>query len=346
MFQLFVRKMNSSLCKICILLFLIWACDSVADGRYAGATLDLGVGARTLALGEAAAAMVGGAECFRYNPAALGLIRRPEIGLMYAPTFGSLSSPMAIFHYIGFVLPMAAGGTVGLHWTRFTVDDIPLYPKLDGDSYVDRLNNPELRPTGQADGSFNDVEDAYYISFSRSIKTTLPLGWLYIDLPVEVPLGVNVKILHQSLHQSTASGVGLDFGLMFKFSLATLFDLRPLGELCIGFSALDVTRTTLLWNNDHSEQVRTTYLTGLAYKQKIAFYDLITNLFWTWRHKYNKESLFGAEFSLKGFALRLGYNKSGLTAGAGWQLWRFRIDYAFSTLDLDNVHRLSCAFLL
>jgi len=329
-----------------MLLFalLLRVAPAAADGRYAGATLDLGVGARPLALGEAAAAMSGGSEYFRYNPAALGLLKRGEISLMYAPTFGGPGSNMANFHYIAVALPAPAGGVVSIHWTRFSVDDIPLYPKLDGHSYADRLNNPELRPDGTADGSFSDVEDAYYISFARAIHLTLPLGWLYTDLPVEIPLGLNVKILRQSLYTNTATGVGLDLGMMLKFSLATFFDVRSMGDLSFGFSALDLTRTTLLWNNEHSERIRSKFLTGLAYRQPLLFPHLETTLFWTYRYKYNGDNLYGAEVAFRGLALRLGHNPSGFSAGAGYRWRRLRVDYALIALDFENAHRLSCAF--
>lgn len=328
------------------LLLLLLFSFSYADGRYAGATLDLGIGARPLALGEAAAAMFGGAEYFRYNPAALGMLVRGEVGLMYAPTFGSVTSPMATFHYIGLAWPAPTGGTIALHWTRYTVDDIPIYPQLSGNSYAERASQPELRPTGQSDGSFSDVEDAFFISFARTIKTTLPLGWLYTDLPLEIPLGLNVKILRQALHDKSASGVGIDLGMMLKLNLATLIDMRPLGDLCFGFSIKDVTRTTLLWNNEHSERIQTTYLTGFAYRQRLGIKDLTANVFWSVQKKYDAENLYGAELLFKGFALRVGRNVSGLTSGAGWHWRRIRIDYAFTTYDFDCAHRLSCAFLL
>ncbi len=326
-------------------LLLVNAHRMIADGRYAGATLDLGVGARPLALGEAAAAMAGGSECFRYNPAALGLLRRGELGLMYAPTFGSITSPMATFHYIGLALPAPAGGTFALHWTRYSVDEIPIYPKLSGNSYAERANRPELRPNGEPLGTFRDVEDAFFISFARSSRIILPLGWLYTDLPIEIPVGLNVKVLRQSLHDKSASGVGLDVGMMVKFDLATLLDVRALGEVCIGFSVRDVTQTTLLWNTEHSEQIKTTFLSGFSYRQ-LLWKEVYAQFFWSYLEKHQKNSLYGTEILFKGFALRLGLNASGLTTGAGWHWRRLRLDYALISYDFDMAHRLSCAFLL
>jgi hypothetical protein len=314
------------------------------DRRYAAASLDLGIGARPLALGSAAAAMQGGPELFRYNPASLGLCKGREIGLMYAPTFGSLSEPMATLHYVGGAFSLPGGGSVALHWTRFSVDDIPLYPKLSGDSFLDRLRDPSLRPDGTPEGYFKDTEDAFYLSFARLFRFNLPLGWLYTDLAMEVPVGLNIKILHQSLYERSASGLGIDLGTMVKFNLGQLLQNRRLGDLTVGLSALDLTRTSLVWDNQREEKIEVALLWGAAYSQAIPFQQSRLTLFWSVKEKEERNALFGMEFTIKGAALRLGYNEAGLTAGTGLHWRRMRIDYAFTSLDFEGVHRIGCGF--
>ena len=51
------------------------------------------------------------------------------------------------------------------------------------------------------------------------------------------------------------------------------------------------------------------------------------------------------EYELGGAALRVGYNEAGLTAGAGLRWRRMRVDYAFTSLDFEGVHRIGCAFV-
>ncbi len=327
-----------------IMLQVLQPRDVKADGRYAAATLDLGVGARSLALGGAVAALYGH-ESFRYNPAGLAFSQRPELAMMYAPTFGSIATPMANFYYLGGSMPMPAGGTVSVHWTRFNVDDIPVYPKLRGNAFIDRLSDPSLRPDGQPQGAIRDVENAIYLSFARPVKMTLPLGWLYTDLPVEMPVGLNVKVLRQSLGPSSASGLGIDFGVMLKFSLGHLLDIRKMGEVCLGFSALDFARTTLVWNNQKEERVARTTMAGVSYRQALGFHDSHLTLLWTFHDKYEKSHLFGLEFELGRFALRCGYNQAGFSTGAGLNWRRFRVDYAFTAVDYEYVHRIGCAFI-
>ncbi len=193
-------------------LVLIYAVAAQADSRYAGSATELGAGARGLGLGGHTAALHGCAEDFYANPAAIGMLRFPCVGLMYAPTFGSVSDPLAMHHYVGGAVPLYAVRTIGLHWTRFSVNDIPLYPKLAGNSLADRLANSTLRPSGAAVAGFEDVEDVFYISFARSFRPLIPMSWLYGDLPVTIPIGLNIQILRQRLYHETASALGLDPG--------------------------------------------------------------------------------------------------------------------------------------
>lgn len=329
-----------------ILIFLSLNRFGFSEERYAGASLELGVGARPLSIGGAAVTMHGAIDGFYYNPAAIAYIERPTLSLMYAPTFGSVASPMANYHYLGAAYPLPAGAVISVNWTRFSVDDIPLYPKLRGDSFAERLTDINLRPDGVALGYFKDIEDVYYFSFARTFHINLPLGWLFVDLPVEIPVGVNLKLIRQSLYTGSASGSGLDLGTMIKFNMGRLFDVRSLGDLTFGFSALDVANTPLLWNTRHENRIRKTTMIGLSYKQSLGFKSADMTLYWTQRKKYERIQLFGLEFSVPHFALRAGYNGHGLSTGAGISFWRFRFDYAFTTLDFENVHRLGCTFNL
>ena len=341
------RHIPAGACWAVICLFLLgmlvitWA----QKRRYTAASLDLDVGARPLALGSAAVAMAGGPELFRYNPASLAMCGRREVGLMYAPTFGTIAEPMATFHYIGGVFPLPGGGCIGLHWTRFSVEEIPLYPKLTGDSFLDRLQDPALRPDGTPLGFFKDVEDAFYLSFARLFRFNMPLGWLYTDLAVEMPVGLNIKILRQSLYESSANGLGIDLGMMLKFNLGQLLQYRRIGGLSMGLSAIDLTRTTLVWDNQREEKIATALRWGVAYSQPLSFHESQLIVYWTLKDKYTKYALYGVEYEVKGLTMRLGHNESGLTAGAGMHWRRMRVDYAFASLDFEGVHRIGCGFI-
>ena len=308
--------------------------------------MELGIGARPLALGSAAAAMTGTGETFFYNPSSLGLMQQAHINFMYAPTFGSFSAPMASFNYIGGALPLHGGGTIALNWTRFAVDEIPLYPELNGSSFSERNKNLALRPDGAALGYIEDVEDVFYFSFAKTVESILPLGWWYGDLPVTIPFGVNFKMLRQKLGDATASGMGVDLGFLVKFNLGTLVQQRHLGDLSFALSVLDVTQTSIMWSTKHEDRIQRTLMFGVAYNQPLSFADAAVNLYYTLYEKYEQHHLAGIEFAIKGAAVRLGMNNAGLTAGAGIQWRKFLIDYGFVTNSFQDVHRLSCSIAL
>lgn len=327
-----------------IFLLLTTASTAAFAGKYAGASMELGVGVRAMALGNAGAAMSGHAEQFYYNPASLGFLKKPVLSLMYAPSFGSLKSPLANYNFIGGAFPLPGGGTVALNWTRFAVDEIPIYPELKGTSFADRNRNMSLRPDGTALGSFTDTEDVIYFSFSKMINKKIPLGWLFIDLPVEIPFGINLKLLQQKLYQNKASGMGIDLGFMIRFHLGTLLDRRRLGHLTFGLSYTDATQTTIIWDTQHQDRIKRAAMFGMAYEHSLGKWGQ-AKLFWTKFEKYNTHNLYGAEFAIKYFSLRIGKNQTGLTAGAGLSIWKLLVDYAFVSSDLDNLNRVGCSIL-
>jgi len=308
--------------------------------------MELGVGARPLALGGAAAALAGRGETFYYNPASLALLEKTFINVMYAPTFGSFTDPMASYNYLGVAYPLPSGGALALNWTRFAVDDIPLYPELKGESFSERNKNLALRPDGTALGYIEDVEDVFYFSFANSLEAILPLGWWYGDLPLTIPIGLNFKLLRQKLGEAKASAMGVDLGLMLKFNLGTLVNQRELGHLTFGWSVLDATQTPVVWDTKHEDKIQTTSILGLAYEQPLWFADAVLNFYYSHYHKYREQELAGIEFAVKGMFVRLGKNDAGLTTGAGLSWKAFCVDYAFVSNTFKAVHRISCSISL
>ncbi|MBN1481291.1 hypothetical protein EH223_02860 [candidate division KSB1 bacterium] len=328
------------------ILFLLLGEYALAQGRYAGASMELGVGARPLALGGAAAALSSTGETFFYNPSSLGLLEKPHLNFMYAPTFGSFLEPMANYNYLGGVYPMHGGGVIAFNWTRFAVDDIPIYPELKGASFAERNKDLTLRPDGTALGYFEDVEDVFYFSFAKTLESILPLGWWYGDLPMTMPFGINFKLLRHKLGGASASGIGVDAGMMIKFNLGTLVNQRQLGDLSFGLSFLDMTKTAIIWNTKHEDYVKQTLMFGMAYSQALWFSNASVNIYYTYHEKYEKQHLSGIEFAIKGIAVRIGKNENGMTTGAGLNWRRFFVDYAFVNNAFEDVHRISCSIRL
>ena len=174
----------------------------------------------------------------------------------------------------------------------------------------------------------------------------MPLGWWYGDLPVTIPFGLNFKLLRQNLGQASASGMGIDVGMMIKFNLGTLANQRQLGDMSFGLSYLDITQTAIIWNTEHKDRIHQTFMFGMSYSQLLWFSQSSLNFYYSYYQKYEQQHLTGIEFAIKGVALRVGKNDVGITVGAGIHWRRFFVDYAFVTNAFQDVHRISCSITL
>src|SRR3990172_4904121 len=104
--------------KLFILLILF--IHSVYGGKYAGAFLENGIGARAMGLGGAYLAFTQDGTSFYWNPAGLAFIEHSEFNAMYSSQFGSFSDPLAGYSYLGATYRLPGKGyVVSLNWIRF-----------------------------------------------------------------------------------------------------------------------------------------------------------------------------------------------------------------------------------
>ncbi len=154
------------LARLCV--FLIPA--GLFAQRTTNAFLEIGVGARALGMAGAFSAVADDGHAFYWNPAGMSFVTRPRISAMYGPQFGSITRPLANFHFIGYAQPLRGDVVLAFNWIRLAVDDIPVYSSLDRDSYLDRLRDATLRPSGEPEGFIHDTEDALFFTFANDIK--------------------------------------------------------------------------------------------------------------------------------------------------------------------------------
>ncbi len=316
-------------------------------GDYGAAFLDIGVGGKALAMGGAYSSLADDGTAFYWNPAGLGLIENRLLSGMYGQQFGSLSDPFGNFHYIGVSLPLAGGAAVAVNWIRLSVDDIPEYPELEGNSLLDRLYNPGLRPDGEPAGYFSDTEDAFFFSFAKMLTSNWDMGWNYQDVRIDIPIGVNFKWIRQSLQTYHANGMGLDLGAMIRVHFSDLLVSNEFGILSLGVNLQDFTTTHLKWNTRHEDAVGLNAKWGVSYRQPLPFERHYLLVAFDWDNRWHGDRHFGFAYSaFDRIALRLGLNGSHLTGGAGIRLWRVSLDYAFITHELSHLHRISCELRL
>jgi hypothetical protein len=172
-------------------------------GGHAGAYLRLGAGARPLAMGGAFVAVANDATAGYWNPAGLSRVAEPQLVGMH-----SLLALDRRYNYVAAAYPFGAAGTISLSWVNYSVADIEA---RDGN--------------GEATGEFANGENAFLISYGKTLRSDLALGG-------------TVKLLRHDLAGRSAAGVGYDLGVLFK----------PREYLALGASAQNL-QTRIYWDN-------------------------------------------------------------------------------------------------
>ncbi|MDO9548259.1 MAG: hypothetical protein Q7J65_04765 [Candidatus Marinimicrobia bacterium] len=324
-----------------IILSVVLLISLSFSGEYADAFLENGVSARAQAMGNSLGALDQSITSFISNPSGIGYIRSPQVGLMYTSQFG-----LANHNYAGFAAPIAKKSSASLNWIRYSVDDIPIRPDI-----LRQVTDPETRRdsvlalNNHPFDTFNDLEQAIYLSVGHFISRSVSLGWRYSRFTLEIPLGVNFKFIHKKLYDVEGYGLGIDLGGRLRFSGAEVFELSKMGQISIGFALRDVTGTIIYWNTKRQDEIRINPVLSFAYEQAINAYDILLNLGIEKEYRYDDKIRYGLECIIKNrLNIRAGLINSGLTTGLGLNFkvmnQIIHIDYSFLNHDLGATHRI------
>jgi hypothetical protein len=336
---------------VCALVALVCIGASPASAaKFAGAFMENGGGARSLAMGGAFAAVADDPSATFWNPAGLGRLEHRELMIMHSERFGDLVDRS----FASFVTPTdwsllgGEGGGFGISLIRLGIDDIPFTEHLvdqldlDGDGEVDDTEivgilEPELQDQIRLR---SDQEFALMFSYGEQRGQ-----WL---------LGGNLKFIRQSVGDYSSLGIGAD-----------LAALRPgiWRGLDFGLKLQDVTTTYLSWSTGHNEVIYPAIVPGLAYRLPLPAARMQVLLASSFETRFENRgeadqwstgsisvnSHWGVEV---GFSQRVfvragfdsGFESENITAGAGLNIHPLIVDYAYAgdTLDIDEVtHRIS-----
>jgi len=313
--QFFMRiftKNSYVRCTVFILAVLATGCveRSGAEDRggYAGVFLRLGLGARAKAMGGTSVGYPVDGYSAYYNPAGLGSLRSREALLSYR----SLSLDRE-FQFAGFAAPMPPMAGMALGWIHAGTNDI------DGRDF-----------TGRHTQMYSDSQNGFMFGFG-------------LKLSERCNIGVGGTYLRETLVDITATGFGVNLGVLFK----------PADYLSLGFAARDL-GAHYSWNSESLyERGSTTtdnfpaVFTGGACL-KISRFDLAVLLDIVKNSKSKTGIRLGAEKSVKDVIdLRAGFDDGDLTAGLGVRFPLLsgmgRFDYALAASDVDpeTVHIFS-----
>ena len=192
--------------------------------KYSNEFLNIGAGARGLAMGSAQVASVKDGTAGYWNPAGLaGVKDYANVNVMHAEYFAGIGK----YDYASVALPVAGNKrTIGFSALRFAVDDIMntlFLVEPDGS-----LNYNNIQ-------AFSSADYAFLVSFAQKLKETATKN---------ISFGLNAKVIHRSVGKfAKAWGFGLDAGLQIQA-----------GQWKFGFAGRDITTTFNAWSFSFTEK--------------------------------------------------------------------------------------------
>lgn len=194
--------------------------------KYSNEFLNIGAGARGMAMAGAQVASVSDGTAGYWNPAALANIRdKPQLNLMHAEYYAGIGK----YDFANLVLPLKDNKrTIGLTLLRFAVDDIPntiLLVQPDGTVNFDNIT------------TFSSADYAFIFSLAQKAD---------LSKDRHVNFGVNAKVIYRKAGDfASAWGFGFDAAAQY------------LGNRWkIGIVAKDVTTTFNAWSFSIDQQMR------------------------------------------------------------------------------------------
>ncbi|MBK6766601.1 MAG: hypothetical protein IPG71_09895 [bacterium] len=272
--------------KLIIILLAATLCGSTARAaKYAGEFLELGVGARGIAMGGAMAAHTFDGSSFYWNPAGMGYVSGIQATGMYADLWNGLAN----FSSMGVTLPVT-GSVFAVNFVRLGIPDIETHPNYDatvaailarppsqryvivnGDTTFVNSVQEYLLATGAAPSSlFTDTESALFFTFAKYNQFNLDLGWSYFTMPVELPIGANVKLINSKLGEASGSGIGVDGGAQLRLPLDEIVDEHWKAKFSYGVVVKDITRTEVDWGEGVKDAVPLNFYSSIALRAEDA----------------------------------------------------------------------------
>lgn len=216
--------MNVKKLMVCALTLVICVRVSGQFRKYSNEFLNIGAGARGLAMGGAQVASAEDGTAGYWNPAGLvGVKDYPSLNLMHAEYFAGIGK----YDYGSIAVPLHDGKrVVGLSVLRFAVDDIPntlFLVEPDGSLNYNNIS------------SFSSADYAFLLSYAQKIKD---------DDNEKLSFGGNVKIIYRKVGAfATAWGFGFDAGVRYHIN-----------NWQFGLSARDITTTFNAWSFSFTER--------------------------------------------------------------------------------------------
>ena len=347
-----MNQVYQSFKRLFLLAILLVIAHSSFSQKYSNEFLNIGVGARAQAMGNAFVASVDDVTAGFWNPAGLAAIdmeKGIQVGAMHAEWFAGVGK----YDYLGAVIPFKDGKrALGITAIRFGIDDIPNTLSLYNDD--GSVNYDNVKPFSAADYGF-------LTSYAQSIYTDA--GKLYV--------GGNVKVVRRTIGPFASSwGFGIDaavqyhrnnwrFGAMFK-DITTTFNAWKFNFTDEEKQVLELTNNTIPIKS--LEITRPSLILGAGYKMDFGkklglLAELDMTMFFDGKRNvllqgsaFSYDPALGLELNYGKFVfLRAGINNFQKDTnidgsdfwtlqpnmGIGLKIYKLRLDYAFTDIG-DN----------
>ncbi len=186
--------MKTNRLYLTLLATIFFLSSSAQFRKYSNEFLNIGAGARGLAMGSAQVASVNDGTAGYWNPAGLvGIKDNPQLNLMHAEYFAGIGK----YDFASIAFPSSNNKrTFAVTGLRFAVDDIMNTLFLVEPDGSINYNNIQ---------AFSSADYAFLLSYAQKLKETDTKS---------VQFGLNAKVIHRNVGKfAKAWGFGLDAGL-------------------------------------------------------------------------------------------------------------------------------------
>jgi len=277
---------------------VLWG--ATADGGRESA-FTLGMGAQAIGMGGGFTSLASDPSAVYYNPSALAGLSDQQASFTHTVLFEN-----SIYDAAAWVYPITPRHGLGVGFMRLGTGDL-----VRREDFVDL-------------GRFDYSQSQMLLSYGRVIRR-------------DVTGGLTLKIVHQSLDNSSDFGVGMDAG----------FGVHLYRGLSLGVIARDLLQAEMKLD-EITENVPLSVAAGLSWRRLAVSPKVALSVSLALEKHEDKAFSVrtGGELRLHdAVALRLGYDRDNVAFGAGLEHGRLDFDYAYKLTDyLDDVHHFTVSF--
>jgi len=326
--------------RIIIAFVLFFSALLSQETSFGDAFLNIGASSRSVALGRSIVALPQNVGGYLVNPATTASLPHNTLTGMYVNQF-----ELSEYYTLGFSHPTEKGYQWGVYGLNFSVNDIFERPDVKNIIDLESRRDSIRALVAQGFNSFNTRESALIINLSKSVKYNLDFGWRFAEIPLEIPIGINIKLLQKDLYQINGTGIGVDVGGMILLDLKQLSIYDWLDEFVLGMSLNNIVNTRMYWSSGKRDDIPMQLITGIGYSQTFDHLPIKYTLLLQKNSLYTNETQYGLELTLFDLInVRGGFNYGYLQGGIGLTFrimnYSFALDYSFSNHDLGNAHRI------